>query len=56
MGLLASVNELDNDRNLTFCAGQAVAIRSNGNDIYYTRQHKNLCGYQNIDNLRTKVI
>ena len=55
MGLLASVNELDNDKNLTFCAGQAVAIRSNGNDIYYTRQYKNLCGYQNIDNLEQRL-
>lgn len=55
MGLLASVNELDNDKNLTFCAGQAVAIRSNDNDIHYTRQYKNLCGYQNIDNLEQRL-
>ena len=55
MGLLASVNELDNDKNLTFCAGQAIAIRGNGNDIHYTRQYENLCGYQNNDILEQRL-
>jgi len=54
-GLLASFNELENDKNLTFCAGQAIAVRRNKKGIYYTRQYKNLCGYENINNVEDRI-
>ena len=54
-GLLASVNELENDKNLTFCAGQVVAVRRNSSGIYFTRQYKNLCGYKNINEIEERL-
>ena len=54
-GLLASLNELENDKNLTFCAGQVIAVRRNRTGIYYTRQYKNLCGYENINKVEERI-
>jgi len=50
-GLLACVSELENDKGLTFCAGQVIAIRKDESEIYFTRQYKNLSDYVNINNV-----
>ena len=49
-GLLACLTELEKDKKLAFCAGQAIAVRKDFSEIYYTRSYKNLCGYQNLNN------
>lgn len=54
-GLLACVAELENDKKLTFCAGQSVAVRRDDSGIYYTRSYKNLCGYQNINKVKQRL-
>jgi len=54
-GLLACVAELENDKKITFCAGQAVAVRRDDSGIYYTRAYKNLCGYQNINKVKQRL-
>ena len=54
-GLLACVSELENDKELTFCAGQVIAIRKNESRIYYTRQYKNLSDYENIHNIEQRL-
>ena len=54
-GLLACVAELENDKKLTFCAGQAVAVRRDDSGIYYTRAYKNLGGYQNINKVKQRL-
>jgi hypothetical protein len=48
-GLLACLTELEKDKKLAFCAGQAIAVRKDFSEIYYTRSYKNLCGYQNLN-------
>ena len=54
-GLLACMSELENNKNLTFCAGQAVAVRRDNSGIHYSRPHKNLYGYQNINNINQRL-
>ena len=49
-GLLACLTELEKDRKLAFCAGQAIAVRKDALQIYYTQSYKNLFRYQNLDN------
>lgn len=49
-GLLACLNELEKDRKLAFCAGQAIAIRKDALEIYYTLSYKKLLRYENLDN------
>jgi|694.fasta_scaffold88320_4 hypothetical protein len=47
-GLLACVSELKKNKKLTFCIGQAIAVRKDVSGIYYTRSYKSLNRYQNI--------
>lgn len=54
-GLLACVSELENDKKLTFCAGQVIAIRKDESRIYYTRQYKNLSNYENINDVEQRL-
>ena len=48
--LLACLAELEKDKNLIFCAGQAVAVRQYASKVYFTRSYKKLNGYQNFKN------
>ena len=43
-GLIACVTELEKDKTLTFCAGQAIAVRRGESKISFTRSYKNLWG------------
>tara|TARA_B110000977_G_scaffold36325_1_gene48670 strand:+ start:20451 stop:21458 length:1008 start_codon:yes stop_codon:yes gene_type:complete len=54
-GLLACVKEFEKDKKLTFCAGQAIAIRKDNSEIYYTRSYKNLNGYQNTREVNERL-
>lgn len=54
-GLLACVSELENDKELTFCAGQVIAIRKDESRIHFTRQYKNLSDYVNINNVEQRL-
>jgi len=45
-GLSACVTELEKEKNLTFCSGQAVAIRK---DNSFTRSYKNLHEFYNVN-------
>jgi len=54
-GLIACVAELEKDKNLTFCAGQAIAVRRGESKIYFTRSYKNLWGYQNINKVEQRL-
>ncbi len=54
-GLLACVSELKNNEDLTFCAGQAVAVRKFNNKIYYTRSYKNLRKYKNVNEVNFRL-
>lgn len=54
-GLLACISELDNNKDLTFCAGQAIAIRKAGKEIYYTISYKKLFDYHNIRKVNQRI-
>jgi hypothetical protein len=54
-GLIACVAELEKDKNLTFCAGQVIAVRRSESKIHFTRPYKNLCGYQNINKVEQRL-
>ena len=54
-GLVACVAELENDKNLTFCAGQAIAVRKSDSKTHFTRSYNNLCGYQNINDVEERL-
>lgn len=54
-GLLACKSELDNNKDLIFCAGQAVAIRNVGKEIYYTMSYKKLFEYHNIRKVEQRI-
>ena len=54
-GLVACVAELENDKNLTFCAGQAIAVRRSESKIHFTRSYKNLSGYLNINKVEQRL-
>lgn len=55
LGLKACISELEKDISLTFCIGQAVAIRRNESGIHFTRSYKNLCGYKNINKINQRL-
>jgi len=55
LGLKACIAELENDKSLTFCIGQAIAIRRNESGIYFTRSYKNLCGYKNMNKIDQRL-
>ncbi|MDA7464824.1 hypothetical protein N8896_00995 [Candidatus Pelagibacter ubique] len=55
-GLLACISELENNKNLIFCAGQAVAVRKVKQKIYYTRSYEKLYNYQNIDKVDQRLL
>lgn len=48
-GLLACLTELQKDDDLAFCAGQAIAIRNDSSQAYFTRSYENLKEYQNLN-------
>ena len=54
-GLLACVSELENHKDLIFCAGQAVAVRKTEKEIYYTRSYKNLSDYKNVNEVKLRL-
>ena len=54
-GLLACISELENNKDLIFCAGQAIAVRKFNNKIYYTRSYKNLIKYKNINEVKLRL-
>ena len=54
-GLLACISELENNKNLIFCAGQAVAVRKVKKKIYYTRSYKKLSEYKNINEVKLRL-
>ena len=54
-GLLACISELEKNKNLIICAGQAVAARKNEQKIYYTRSYKKLCDYQNTRTVEERL-
>ena len=54
-GLLACVSELENNKDLIFCAGQAVAVRKAEKEIYYTPSYKNLREYKNINDVKMRL-
>lgn len=54
-GLLACLTELKNNNQLSFCAGQAVAVRKDKATIHFTRAYKKLCGYQNINKVDNRL-
>jgi hypothetical protein len=54
-GLIACVTELEKDKNLTFCAGQAIAVRKSESKVYFTRSYENLDGYQNINKVEQRL-
>ena len=54
-GLLACVSELENNEDLIFCAGQAIAVRKFNNKIYYTRSYKNLIKYNNVNEVKLRL-
>jgi hypothetical protein len=47
-GLLACVSALKKNKKLTFCIGQAIAVKKDASGIYYTRPYKKLNRYYNI--------
>ena len=55
LGLKACIAELEKDKSLTFCIGQAIAVRRNESGIYFTRSYKNLCGYKNINKINQRL-
>lgn len=54
-GLLACVSELEDDNKLAFCIGQAIAVRKDNSDIYYSRSYKNLCEYENFNEVNQRL-
>ena len=54
-GLLGCVKELEKDEKLSFCAGQAIAIRKDNSQLYFTRSYKNLYNYQNKHKLEERL-
>ena len=54
-GLLACLSELENNKDLIFCAGQAIAVRKAKNKIYYTRSYKNLSKYKNANEVKLRL-
>ena len=44
-GLLACLTELEKDRKLAFCAGQAIAVRKDALQIYYTQSYHHMYLY-----------
>ena len=54
-GLLACISELENNEDLIFCAGQAIAVRKFKNKIYYTRSYKNLIKYKNVNEVKLRL-
>lgn len=55
LGLLECVKELENNKELSFCIGQAIAIRKNNSKIHFTRSYKNLSAYENINNINQRL-
>ena len=55
LGLLECVKELENNKDLSFCIGQAIAIRKNNSKIHFTRSYKNLSTYENINNTNQRL-
>ena len=53
--LLECVKELENNKELSFCIGQAIAIRKNNSKIHFTRSYKNLSAYENINNTNQRL-
>jgi len=54
-GLVACVAELENDKNLTFCAGQTISVRRSESKIHFTQSWKNLIGYLNINKVEQRL-
>ncbi len=54
-GLLACSQEMENHKDLIFCAGQAVAIRKAEKEIYFTRSYENLSEYKNINEVKLRL-
>lgn len=54
-GLQACVNELKNNKELTFCAGQAIALRRNDLCYHYTQAYANLKAYKNIGKVEERL-
>jgi len=54
-GLKTCIAQLEKDKSLTFCIGQAIAIRRNESGIHFTRSYKNLCGYKNINKINQRL-
>ena len=54
-GLLASLNELKNKKDLIFCVGQCIAVRKDESGIFFTRSYPNLDGYKNVGNLEQRL-
>ena len=55
LGLLECVKELENNKDLSFCIGQAIAIRKNNSKIHFTRSYNNLSAYENINNTNQRL-
>jgi len=54
-GLLACLSELESNKDLTFCAGQAVAVRKAKQKIYYTRSYKKISEYENVNEVKLRL-
>jgi len=54
-GLLGCINELEQNDELIFCAGQAIAVRRDDLKIHYSRPQERLYGYQNINNIQQRL-
>ena len=50
------MTELEKDKNLTFCAGQAIAVRKSDSKVYFTRtRYESLDGNQNINKVEQRL-
>ncbi len=54
-GLLACVDELKKNKEIIFCGGQAIAIRKDDLNIYYTLTYKNLYKYKNLNKVEDRL-
>jgi len=54
-GLLACVNELDSDKKLTFCIGQAIAVRKDKSELHFSRSYEKLSKYYNFNNVNQRL-
>tara|TARA_X000000950_G_scaffold288824_1_gene407678 strand:- start:190 stop:1188 length:999 start_codon:yes stop_codon:yes gene_type:complete len=54
-GLLGCVEELEKDQKLSFCIGQAIAMRKDNSEVHYTRSYKKLHDYQNIKKVEERL-